>query len=274
MDRECGTCVDGRMTYRDDLQAARMRRDALARELHQVRGRMGEFDGLARQAGALERELAECSRDMDRARARVELPLLQRVRVASPCKERWDDMAGDEHVRFCGRCEKNVYDLSSLSASQAEALLQEKGEAMCARFFRRSDGTILTSDCPVGARRKSTWRRVTGAAVATGLAAAGMALAGATLGVQELGGMEPQVLEEHVEEVAGGLSFEMSQSMALGAREGEAEELDRQMGDAQNRLAAATTAEEKQAARQQLDALRAEAMQKREEIRQLRQHAP
>jgi hypothetical protein len=194
------------MTYRDDLQAARMRREVLARELHQVRSRMDEFDGLARQADALERELAQSARDMDQARARVELPLLQRVRVASPCKERWDDMVGDERVRFCGRCEKNVYDLSALSAPAAEALLRDRGESMCVRFFRRSDGTILTSDCPVG-QRKRFWRRAATAAVASGLAAAGIAMATATCDTPTMGGMEPMMGEPAIEEMAGGMEI-------------------------------------------------------------------
>lgn len=173
------------MSYRDDLQAARMRRDALAREVREVRGRMNEYQALERQAQTLERELDQCGRDLDQARRKVALPLIRQVRVASPCKERWDDMTGDEHVRFCGRCEKNVYDLSSLSAEQAESLLRERGESMCVRFFRRSDGTVLTSDCPVGGRKK-LWRRVT-AGAAAGVAAAGLTMA--ALGGHQQGGM-------------------------------------------------------------------------------------
>jgi hypothetical protein len=183
------------MSYRDDLQAARMRRDALAREVREVRGRMNEYQALERQAERLERELDQCGRDLDQARRKVALPLLRQVRVASPCKERWDDMTGDEHVRFCGRCEKNVYDLSSLSADQAESLLRERGESMCVRFYRRSDGTVLTSDCPVG-ERKRFWRRVTAGAMA-GAAAAGLTMVALGGGYQQgemvMGGMEPMM---------------------------------------------------------------------------------
>ena len=95
-----------------------MRREALRRELRQVRSRMHEHLELTKQEQALEQELAQCAQDIDQARARAELPLLQRLHVATPCKERWDDMTGDERVRFCGRCAKNVYDLSALTASQ------------------------------------------------------------------------------------------------------------------------------------------------------------
>jgi hypothetical protein len=219
MDRGIEMSVQRRMTYRDDLQAARMRRDVLARELHQVRSRMDEFDGLARQAEALERELAQTARDLDQARARVELPMLQRVRVASPCKERWDDMVGDEHVRFCGRCEKNVYDLSSLTASQADALLRERGESMCVRFFRRSDGTILTSDCPVGARKRF-WRRTATAAVASGLAAVGITMATAMCATSTMGSIEPVMGEPAIEmvgqQVAGGLELAPEPEAVMG----------------------------------------------------------
>src|SRR5688572_20020017 len=36
---------------------------------------------------------------------------LTQIRVASPCRARWDEMEGDERVRFCGHCQKNVYHL-------------------------------------------------------------------------------------------------------------------------------------------------------------------
>ena len=32
-------------------------------------------------------------------------------------------MTGDDRVRFCDRCRKNVYNLSSLTREQAEALV-------------------------------------------------------------------------------------------------------------------------------------------------------
>jgi hypothetical protein len=33
---------------------------------------------------------------------------MRRLRIVSPCPERWDDMQGNEDVRFCERCKKNV----------------------------------------------------------------------------------------------------------------------------------------------------------------------
>lgn len=80
------------------------------------------------------------------------LNLLDHIRIASPCPASWAAMAGDERVRFCLQCEKNVYNLSSMTKEAAEALIVEKEGRLCARFYQRADGTILTADCPVGLR--------------------------------------------------------------------------------------------------------------------------
>jgi hypothetical protein len=40
---------------------------------------------------------------------RLLLPVLDSVQLASPCNEPWEGMVGDERVRHCARCDKNVY---------------------------------------------------------------------------------------------------------------------------------------------------------------------
>lgn len=77
---------------------------------------------------------------------------LNHVRVASPCQADWDQMIGSEQVRFCGQCNLNVYNLSGLTRDQAESLIVRNEARLCVRFYRRKDGSILTSDCPVGLR--------------------------------------------------------------------------------------------------------------------------
>lgn len=79
--------------------------------------------------------------------------VLERLRVASPCPARWEEMEGDDRVRLCGTCKKNVYNLSALQRSEAEALVARHEGKMCATFFRRVDGTVLTVDCPVGRKK-------------------------------------------------------------------------------------------------------------------------
>jgi hypothetical protein len=80
---------------------------------------------------------------------------LDQVRIASPCRADWDAMQGDDRVRFCAECGKNVYNLSAMTRLEAEALVTEKEGRMCARFYQRADGSALTSDCPVGLRIKT-----------------------------------------------------------------------------------------------------------------------
>lgn len=162
------------MSYRNDLEAARERRNALARELRTIENKMDELEALEKRKQELEREMKRNSGDLDRARSRVSLPLLSKVKVASPCNASWDAMTGDERVRFCGQCDKNVFDLSAMSAEQAESLLREHGASLCVRFYRRRDGTVLTgSDCPVGKRQKRR-RKVAAAVLAGGLMTAGI----------------------------------------------------------------------------------------------------
>src|SRR5262249_21077330 len=78
--------------------------------------------------------------------------LLAAVRVASPCSMRWEDMEGTDRVRHCGQCDLNVYDLSEMSAHEAEGVLRSAEGRMCIRLYRREDGTVLTRDCAVGVR--------------------------------------------------------------------------------------------------------------------------
>lgn len=96
----------------------------------------------------------------------IELPLLDQVTVATPCSIPWDSMQGDERVRHCRHCQKNVYNFSAMTRVEVVALVQEKEGKLCGRVFRRADGTLLTSDCPVGLRevRRRLVRAVCGIA--------------------------------------------------------------------------------------------------------------
>lgn len=74
------------------------------------------------------------------------------VKVASPCRVPWSSMAGDERVKHCRQCKLDVYNLSSMSEDEALDFLAaaEGKERTCILFYRRSDGTIITRDCPKG----------------------------------------------------------------------------------------------------------------------------
>ena len=93
---------------------------------------------------------------------------LDRVRIAAPCEADWDEMRGDERVRFCQRCSLNVYNLSEMTSREAERLVtRTEGARLCVRFYCRKDGTMLTRSCPVGLRAiKRRASRITTAAFA------------------------------------------------------------------------------------------------------------
>ena len=80
--------------------------------------------------------------------------VLAAVRIASPCNARWEDMDGDDRKRFCHHCSKNVYNFSEMSASDVGSLIKNGQGNVCARFYRRADGTMLTADCPLGLEQK------------------------------------------------------------------------------------------------------------------------
>lgn len=77
---------------------------------------------------------------------------LDHVRIAAPCKADWQQMIGTDRVRFCGQCNLNVYNLSSMTKTGAESLIAQTEGRLCVRFYRRTDGSILTRNCPVGLR--------------------------------------------------------------------------------------------------------------------------
>lgn len=99
---------------------------------------------------------------------------LDRLRIASPCPVSWEQMKGDERARFCDLCSLHVYNIAELTASEAKSLIANTEGRICARLHRRSDGTVITKDCPVGLRairRRVT--RITGAVFATVLSLCG-----------------------------------------------------------------------------------------------------
>jgi hypothetical protein len=77
---------------------------------------------------------------------------LDKVRIAAPCSADWDNMFGNERVRFCEQCQLNVYNLSEMSKAEAERLIGQTEGRLCVRFYRRLDGSIITQNCPVGLR--------------------------------------------------------------------------------------------------------------------------
>ena len=75
---------------------------------------------------------------------------LNDIRIASPCSANWNEMYGNDRKRFCSECKLNVYNLSGMTRDEAETLIMNAEGRLCVRFYRRTDGTVITKDCPVG----------------------------------------------------------------------------------------------------------------------------
>ena len=140
--------------------------------------------------------------------------VLESIRIAQPCSADWDDMSGDDRVRFCGKCEKNVYNLSAMSREEGEALVRDKEGRLCVRLYQRADGTVITNDCPVGMERARfrarVWRRVSGAAAAAGLVLGifgGRARADLAVdGKKQPCPNKPPVAQQHVQVMGGAVA--------------------------------------------------------------------
>ncbi len=136
---------------------------------------------------------------------------LAHVTVAAPCPADWNQMQGNERVRFCGQCSLNVYNLSAMSQREAEMLLMRSEGRLCVRFYRRGDGTILTNNCPVGLRAlQRRVRKVAGAVCASVISF--LTGVGVFAGAEKLndwpGGSESQVV--------GAFSVEAGEPVIMG----------------------------------------------------------
>jgi hypothetical protein len=75
------------------------------------------------------------------------LDTVDRVEFKTPCSVPWATMHGDDRVRRCDACRKNVYNIEALTRPEARRLIADGEGRICIRIFRRSDGTVATADC-------------------------------------------------------------------------------------------------------------------------------
>lgn len=85
------------------------------------------------------------------------------IRNANPCSSQWDDMTGDDRVRYCGSCRQNVYNVAAMTKAEVAWLLaanEPERRSPCLRLLRREDGTLITADCwaRLAAARRRGWK--------------------------------------------------------------------------------------------------------------------
>src|SRR5918998_930756 len=79
---------------------------------------------------------------------KVSTTILDRISIPSPCSADWDEMTGNEQVRFCLHCSKQVNNLSQMTRKQALELVARSKGRLCVRYYRRPDGRVQTVSTP------------------------------------------------------------------------------------------------------------------------------
>ena len=59
------------------------------------------------------------------------------VRVRDPCTQAWDEMVGNDKVRFCTHCAKDVNNLSAMTRKDAIKLVRKSGGSLCIRYVQQ-----------------------------------------------------------------------------------------------------------------------------------------
>lgn len=85
-------------------------------------------------------------------------PSFDRMIIPAPCDADWDQMTGNDQVRFCTHCSLHVTNLSHMTRPEAKRLVARSRGRLCVRYIQRSDGSILTRNVP--ARLHHIGRRV------------------------------------------------------------------------------------------------------------------
>lgn len=95
----------------------------------------------------------------------AENSVLESICIAMPCSFDWDTMKGNDEVRLCGGCNKNVYNISAMSKKRAEEILSGP-QLPCIQIVRTQDGRLSHDECPGWLKPlRKGWRKTLGFAV-------------------------------------------------------------------------------------------------------------
>ncbi len=94
---------------------------------------------------------------------------IEAIEVKSPCSENWDEMTGNEKVRFCSHCTKSVNNVSEMTRKEAMRLVRRSEGRLCVRYEVHPKTHV-----PIFSAKLSRIARQTG--VAAGVLGASLAL--------------------------------------------------------------------------------------------------
>ena len=59
------------------------------------------------------------------------------LRISSPCPKSWDDLVGDDRIRYCGQCRLNVYNFAEMGREEVERIVRRSEGRICGTLFVR-----------------------------------------------------------------------------------------------------------------------------------------
>jgi hypothetical protein len=119
--------------YRTDAEAT-------ADRILQLEEELRSLEQAAARRAELQNELEKLRAHM--AATRAQGPL-ENLRIASPCNKSWEQMVGDDRVRHCSSCDKDVFNIAGMTRAEALQLItKQPSEGLCLRLFRRDLGAL------------------------------------------------------------------------------------------------------------------------------------
>lgn len=122
---------------------------------------------------------------------------LDQIRVAKNCPASWRGMRGGDRVRHCTHCDRKVYNLSNMTRDEAADLIEQAEGRLCVRFYRRTDGMIMTKDC--GRAVRLQWRLMSVAAGLLGFVGLALPMFQHTTGVMRTPRSVVRSFQRHIE---------------------------------------------------------------------------
>lgn len=74
--------------------------------------------------------------------------LSRQLEIKTPCAANWDQMHGNDRVRFCEHCQLTVNDLTSLTPKRIRRLIAKSQARLCVRYYSGSNGKPLIAQVP------------------------------------------------------------------------------------------------------------------------------
>ena len=90
------------------------------------------------------------------------------IRVTEPCTQDWNKMTGNDQVRFCDHCAKNVNNISEMTRKSARKLVLASEGNLCVRYVKHpaTGGPIFASQLVKIAARSGITAGIIGASIA------------------------------------------------------------------------------------------------------------